>query len=204
MRTLMDFINNKMLILSGVVVFYLACNSSVYAQKEKNAFETLNITLNFVSNTNRDTFHEYWKSSGGIEALVESPFYYGNIQSGIHISQFSGKKPDIPGFSSMFIYLGWGKDIIHPFNLIWFNGFRVGMFYMHFDEEKANENMRRENELGFSLNSRLQHQIMKNWFISLSGYYTVIFTYKRIYHAHVAIGAGYSFTTPKWLREFLE
>jgi hypothetical protein len=204
MQTLMDFIDNKILILSGIVVFYLACSPSVYAQKEKRDFEKLNITLNYVSNTNRDTFHEYWKSSGGIEALVESPFYYGNIQSGIHISQFSSKQPDIPDFSSMFIYLGWGKDVIHPFNLIWFNGFRVGMFYMYFNEDEVNDNMKSENELGFSLESRLQHQIMKNWFINLSGYYTAIFTHKRIYHTYIAIGSGYSFTTPKWLREFLE
>ncbi len=200
----MDFVNNKIIILSGVAVFYLVCNPSIYAQKEKKIFETLNINLNFVFNTNRNTFHRYWEGDEGIEALVESPFYHGNIQSGIHISQYSAKQPDIPGFSSMFFYLGWGKGVIHSLNLTWSNGFRVGMFFMYFDEKETNKDSKRENELGFGINSRLQYKLKKNWFINLSGYYRVIFTRKRIYHTYIAIGSGYSFTTPKWLRELLE
>ena len=199
----MNLTIGKRLILWGAILLFLVCSPSLYGQNDNSAFQTLKITLNISANVNRNTFHDYWGSGEGMETLIETPFYYGRVLTGVNGSYFSNKQTDIPGFISLYIHLGWGKAVNLPSGITWLNSFHTGLFYMIFDEKETNTASRFENEFGLCLNSSLQYLFNKSLYLNLSARYLKVYTHKRIYHSYIMCGFGYYFTTPEWLRDFL-
>ena len=58
-------------------------NSLIYAQGEE-AFDSLEIGWQYVTNINRNRFHDFYQPVKGFEGFAEMPFYYGDVQIAIH------------------------------------------------------------------------------------------------------------------------
>ncbi len=186
--------------LTVITVLLLMVDSPQAQSRE--AFDSLEIGVQYVVNTNRNVFHDFWAPGRGIDAFIETPFYYGAVQAGLHAFPFYSRESGVPDFQIVFIYLKWGQRWTLLNKLDWFNHIGVGSNIMIFEKEPGHA--RHESELGVSLNSGVSYPFYRNIAINLSGSYNIIFTRKRIKLAFVSAGMSYSLSTPGWLKAFLE
>ena len=191
-------------------------NGLIYAQ-EPQAFDSLQIGLQYIANINRNSFHDFYEPGKGIEGFVEMPFYYGDMQAAVQILSYSAKKKGMPsneakgkvqGFHSIFTHLKWGKKYSLPHGVGWFIGIGIGLCAFLTNRPTWSDlyevTQFTETELSACLNSHLSYPIYQNWTMRFEGSYNRIFTYKQIDLAYFSIGIGYSFATPKWMKNFLE
>lgn len=174
---------------------------SLYAQEPFSYFK---LGISGTINPNREKFHEYWQPKLGFEGNVESPFHFGNIQTGVLYLPFRGKDVSYPNFESLYIYAGWNVELNLLSRLSWINGFRVGTYRMSFVDYNTNYPERSESELGVGLDSKLSLSPFGNFFIIFSGTYMTIFTAKKIHLVFTSIEIAYRFYSPKWLTDFLK
>ena len=186
--------------LTVITVLLLMVDSPQAQSRE--AFDSLEIGVQYVVNTNRNVFHDFWAPGRGIDAFIETPFYYGAVQAGLHAFPFYGQETSISDFQTVFVYLKWGLRWSLLNKLDWFNHISIGSNIMIFEKELGYN--RYENELGMGLDSGVSYSICKNTAINLSGSYNIIFTHKRIKLAFLSAGMSYSLSTPGWLKAFLE
>jgi hypothetical protein len=182
----------------------LALQPPLHAEARPRPFETIRIELSAVTSTNRNDFHEHWDPGVGIEALAEMPFHLGVVQAGAQYNPNESRQPDIPDFTALFTYLGWGMDLRLPRRFSLLSGVRTGVLWMDFDSLVEADSGTDENELGFSWHSSLRYRIDGSWSVNLTGRYRVVLTHKRLKQAFVSLGIGRSFATPRWLQEFLQ
>ncbi len=187
---------------SFITSLILLTSSHPVSAHKSDAFDSLQIGLQYVSNTNRGTFHDFWKQTIGFEGFVEMPFYLGDVQVGVQVLSYTGNQLGVPGFQNLFIYAGWGKRWALPTRLSCFAGLSIGNNIMIFEREAA-KSYRLETEYGVNLNARLGYRIYEKWSIDISGSYLVVFTHKQIRLAFLSAGISRSFGMPKWLKEFL-
>ncbi len=172
-------------------------------QKNSKPFKTISISVNYLQNSNRNMFHRYWKPANGFDLLAGSEFYFGQIELGAQISFIRAQNSQQPDYKSIYMYLGWGLEQKLISKLFLYSGFQLGHYYMNFDENNININLKSESEFGFGLKSGLKYFFGNNLFVTVSGRYQIIYTRHRIELSFVSIGLGRSFDTPNWLEEFL-
>ena len=170
---------------------------------EKPAFETADIGVQIITNTNQGDFHRYWSTGPGLEAYCLSPFYLGDIQLGVRAISFESRPAGLTDYLSFFVYAGWGKSWALPHNMKGFTGFSIGSDQMYFEVEDR-PGSKHESEIGMALCARLSAPLPGRWSITAGGSYTEIFTHKRIRLVFVSVGISRSFDVPGWLREFLK
>ncbi len=170
---------------------------------EKHPFDSLKIGLSYAVNTNRNDFHNFWKPGPGADGFLETPFYYGDVLLGIRVIHYASREDRIPEFLSIFVYTGWGKTWLLPYELDCFTGFSIGSDQMIFGGDH-HLGTKYESEFGIHLNSRLSCPLYGKWRANLSGGYTVIFTKKQIRLTFFSAGISRSIEMPGWLKEFLE
>jgi len=164
------------------------------------AFDSLSVALRVTANTNRNTFHEFWDPSAGIELEASTPFYLGTVELGLHLTRFSGNSEVRPDFSFWYPYLGWGLGWSPRERLLWHNSAHVGIAFMRFADVSGNAD---ERELGVDLSSRLTVNVAGPWAVDLGARYLVVFTHERLRYVFLLAGARYTLATPGWLKEFL-
>lgn len=189
--------------LTVFLSFLLACSGSTYALDKTKAFQTLKIGFKVDKNINRNTFHDFWKPGCGIEGIIQTPFYYGDVQIGIQFIPYTSKTNQIPNYQSVYIYLGYGKEWVLPFRFYWFNGFKFGNYFMIFEETKLGNPAKTESEFCADLMFCISYPIRKKLRISASSSYMVIYTHKRIELTFISFGTSYIIKTPKWIYDFL-
>jgi len=187
--------------VTGLLLIFLC--SSVQAKNSDAPFETLNVSLNIAINTNTNIFHDYWNQSPAADLMVKFPFYAGSVQTGLQVAHNSPVKSNVAGYTSVFIYFGWGWEIRLPYRLKWYNGVYAGNYGMIF-EQKEYIGHRLESELGAGMYSCIDVPVRPNWSINISARYLNIYTHQRIYHTHFGIGIGCNSDTPRWLKRFLQ
>ena len=188
------------LALIGTVAF-MPTAGSLYGQNQ-HAFDSLEIGLQYVTNTNRNVFHEFWEPGNGVVGWLGVPFYYGDVRAGIQLLPYAGKGKGISDFQSSFIYLGWSIRWALPYRFDWFNGLSVGSTIMTFDS--AEGYTRNESELGVTLTSSLRYFVKPRWAFRLSSDYHTIFTNKPIKLTFISVGLSYTLATPSWMKTFLK
>ena len=167
-------------------------------------FEKITLSLNGILNTNQNKYHNYWEKARGIEFQCETPFYLGLAESGVQIAVNNAKSDNQPDYWSAFIFIGWGIDKNLTAGLSWYNGFRIGNYYMNFDDNDIYPTLKSESELGIEFKSSIRYSFKNNISLMLSGRYRTVYTGRRIYHSFISIGIGKTFSTPRWLKEFLD
>ncbi len=176
----------------------------LFAENIKEAFESTTLSLEFISNSNHNTFHQYWNPAYGAKIQIEMPFYYGTIQSGVELYPYNGKNERFPDFFSAYFFLGWGKEILVSSGIHCYGGLRVGSYRMSFDDDEINETQIVESELGVGLDSWLKLDISPAWAIHCRLGYLVIYTKKHLEFTMFSAGFSYTFDSPQWLKEFLK
>lgn len=173
-----------------------------FAQKRHGAFDSVSFSINYLWNSNRNMFHRYWKPANGLEFQTETGFYLGNIEFGLQLFDISSRRAAQPDFWSVNMFFGWGLERELFSGLSLYAGFRIGNYYMFFDDDYIDETLRAESEFNYGLHSRLRYNISENISLNLSGQYQKIFTNHRIYLSYISLGLSKSFDSPKWFREF--
>ena len=185
-----------------ILLFLLITLSSTILLAEP--FDSSTITLDLVSNINKNDFHNFWEPKTGFELDGRTDFYIGMLELGFTYNKNKSKSIDQPDYNSIFSYIGFGFNYKITKSLSNYTGFRVGNYYMDFDDELIHSELKSEHELGIGFNTSLQYSFIKKYALNLSLEHQKIFTYKRIYLWSVSAGVNYSFGTPKWLKEFLQ
>ncbi|MCK4653685.1 MAG: hypothetical protein KAU01_04500 [Candidatus Cloacimonetes bacterium] len=188
-----------------LILVFFQCTCLLYADRIQ-AFSSINAGLQYKLNTNRNSFHDFWKHDIGIKGFIETPFYFGCIQAGIQMDSFLRINYKVYDFQTVNLYVGWGKKWLLPYNFKCFTGFNIGNALMIFDEEKNQyeDQYNIEQELRTGIELYFSIPIQKKMDIYLTESYSVIYTYHRIRLNFISVGISYSFTTPKWFREFMK
>lgn len=186
-----------------LIILLLVIPMGLFGQEKSKAFKTISISANYLQNINDNMFHDYWKPANGFELSAETEFYFGKVELGAQLFSINAKNIEQPDFLAVNMYIGWSweQKLFSKFSI--YSGFLLGNYYMNFDENNIDVNLKTESEFSLGLKAGLKYNIGKNLFINISGRYQIIYTYHRIHLSYISIGLGKTFVTPKWLREFL-
>lgn len=179
----------------------LLAPAAAIAQQGTGTFDFLRLDLGLVANVNRNALHDYWSPEPGVELDIETPFYLGLVELGIQYASFDARQAEQPDFISLFPFLGWGLELPLSEQLKWYNGGRIGSFLMRFDTPGAGGH---EQELAMALASRVRFAVGDAWSLHLAAHYQLVFTRERMRLLYITAGFSRSFTTPRWLKEFLD
>lgn len=168
------------------------------------AFSSMTVQVNFASSINSGAFEDYWRHGNGIEGSIETPFYLGLIQGGIHILPYYSLNSSIPDFYTGLIFLGWGLEFPVLEKLDWYNFARLGNIQMNFNDDTIIAALKTESELCTSIGTRFSYTVAANLSLSVSGNYMVIHTSRPIELTFMSVGLGYSLQTPGWIKNFLD
>lgn len=176
------------------------------AQENNKEFNTITFGVDVLKDFTTDGFQQNWEPQIGGEGYFRTPFYFGNLQTGIVYCAYGSLKNGNPDFKVFSFYLQWEYEVrllpIVSFSI----GGRTGLTEMKFAENNivTDANLLSESELTIGLISRLSLLLPKGWQINISGNYLTIFTYPRMNTTFISGGISKSFTTPEWLRDFLK
>ena len=190
-----------------VSLFFLLHSQTYSIEKESsldNAFSTIEISMASVFNGNQNQFHDYWEPSTGLELQFEMPFYFGQFEIGMQAANNKGRNEQLPDYLSVNSFIGWGYQTKLSSKFGWYLGFRLGNYYMNFDDDAIAVELKTESEFAVGLKSRIHFMFNKNMSLQLSGLYTTIYTNKRIELSFISVGISKKFVTPLWLRKFLK
>lgn len=184
-------------------IFLLFVPSVLYGQNSSKAFKTISISAHYLQNSNRNMFHNYWKPANCFDLSAETEFYFGKVELGAQLSFIKTKNTEQPDFLSAYIYIGWGlENKIFPGGQL-YSGFQLGNYYMNFDDNNIDINLKSESELGLAVKSGLKYSIGRNLYLNISGKYLIVYTFHRIELSYLSVGLSQSFDMPNWLEEFL-
>ncbi len=174
------------------------------AQNNTTPFENFSLGINYQSNINRNDFHNYWLSDGGIEGYFSTPFYFGQSQFGLTFTTFSAKSDEQPEFTSLLIYLQWGYEFNLPadFSLAFY--ISSGLYQMNFDDFdlEIDPGLLSERELSMGLNTTMRYSFFNDWKLNLQLSYLNVFTNKKIELINLSLGISKTFSSPQWLKDF--
>jgi hypothetical protein len=165
-------------------------------------FQQLEIGAQYSLNTNHNEFHQYWQSQDAWHFYTSSPFYWGQIQVGIHYQPFSAINAE-SNFQNIYIYSAWGVQLELPLQLRWFNSLGFGTVIMHFNAENS-PHLRYENELAISFHTNMTVPIFRGFTVNLAAWHQIIYTYKQIGLSYLSIGCSFRLNTPKFIKNILQ
>ncbi len=165
-------------------------------------FSSLEIALQIIVPGPGEPLEGYWIPEKGIETLVISPFYWGEIHAGGQVRSFAGTDAKYPDFRSIYPFLGWGLSATLPYKITGYFGIRAGINQMIFDTISGWQ--RGESEVATTLCVVLSLPISSQWTARISAFRETTFTFKRIHLMQYSAGLGYTLHTPSWLMAFLQ
>ena len=165
-------------------------------------FQTLQFSVQFVEPAQANSLHGYWDPGRGLEAMIITPFFWGDILAGVQIMSFSGADSSYPNFKSLYPFLGWGVSFPLPFQVRLHTGLNLGINRMEFDTLTGF--VRTESEVGLTLLIGFSSLLTPRLTLRSSIRRETIFTYERIHLLHYTAGLGFTIQTPLWIKEFVE
>ena len=185
-----------------IILIFLSTNL-LYAEKDK-AFSSINIVIQYAVNTNENSFHELWEHDLGIEGFIETPFYFGCVQAGVHLDSYFSKNDEMADFQTFCLYIGWGKSCSLPLGTKIFAGINIGSTFITLDKKKSQyeDQYDIEQELRTAFDCRLIFPVCKKWNLYFSNSYSIIYTFHRIRLNYISAGISCTFVSPQWFREF--
>ncbi|HLS47827.1 MAG TPA: hypothetical protein VK012_04865 [Gemmatimonadales bacterium] len=196
-----------------IVSLALAVPATLASQGRAHApapFSTIALSVAGVEQAGGNRELDAWDPNPGIELRALFPFYAGSAEIGFHQQTFASRLPGIPGFRGRFIFAGWGWDVramrpLRPLRPLRLRvGLRVGMYDFQFDDASLPPYSRNENEIATSLGVEAGWTLGNGWEVVAAGRGRMVMTEPRMRQVVLAAGLGRRFTTPAWLREFLD
>jgi len=185
-----------------MLAFVAGVASGSFAQT-REPFSTLAVSADVVANVASGRFGDYWDPGVGLRVDVETPFYLGAVQLGLHVCDNHPGRADLRDFWSGYIYLGWmGERRLAPFRLSL--GALAGNFLMDFGEYSLEGGKRFESELAASALAGVACDVTELWTVQVRVEARRVFTAEKINLVSLSVGARRYFTSPRWLREVLD
>lgn len=190
----------------GALVVHMLSPPAIRAQTRSTPapFETLDLGLALLADVGSGTLHRWWSPGPAVGAGVAMPFYLGSIEIGLQYAHPTALRDEVPGFRSFFAYAGWGGRQDLGRGLTAGAGLRAGVMAMRFDGDTIPRFRRGESELGFATRVALRWMPGRAWFTEASLSYQSVLTHPRMEQVFLSAGLGRRFTTPAWLRDFLD
>ena len=180
--------------------------SALPAQTRSSAapFETLDLGLTLLGDLAAGALQGRWSPGPAVGLGVTMPFYLGRVETGLQYAHPSARRDVVPGFRSLLGYVGWGggRDLGGGFTAG--GGLRVGIMAMRFDSDTIPGFRRSESELGVATRVALRWMPHRTWFTEVALSYQSVLTTPRMEQVFLSAGVGRRFTTPEWLRDFLD
>jgi hypothetical protein len=174
------------------------------APAARRPFDTITIAVQVVGSTALGSFDDNWDPGAGGRVELSTPFYTGLAQAGLHVFGHDAIASTASEFGSAYLYLGWMYEWKLPRRLAWAAGARMGVVYMMFDDVSTPSSRLTETELGFAVASEWAYTFTSHWSFVLDAEYRKVLTRQPIEYLFAGVGVGRTFSTPRWLREFLE
>ncbi|MCX6152510.1 MAG: hypothetical protein NTX22_18435 [Ignavibacteriales bacterium] len=185
-----------------LIPFFLWESPKLSAQESNATFDKLNFGIG-ISKIREYSISNFYKPSTGYFGYVSSPFYYGNIQTGVFYFNFKGNELVSPDFKSLYIFLGWGKDIRLPLNITFNSQVRAGPYFTFFKVDSVATEEKNESELALSFNTGINIKMYSNINFKLEADFITIFFHRKIKLFIITAGLNYTINMPLWLKEFL-
>lgn len=189
------------------LIFFAASISSAYSQE---SFSELNFTATGGGILGGNTILKHWSPTAGIGLEISTPYYFGNLETGIRYMRYNALDYENSGFHSGFLFLGWNYTyfVSEDKDLAIVPGIRLGTRFTLHDEDKIYGDGYRFNKTESEFSYELQFRIQRR-FNERFGFYTSIAYNRTLYHISYAewVGAaGFSviFNTTDGLKNFLK
>lgn len=178
----------------------------LHAQLNPEPFNTITIGFNYSENVIENNFHNHWYVEPAFEGYLSTPFYLGNIQTGVRYNYFPIKDANLPYFYGLFYYLQWENEFSLASFLSFSVGGRAGLYSMNFDENEiiVDRHLLNESELAIGAVSKLSANIYAGWAVHVTADYNTIFTSEKINLFFIGAGISKTFHSPSWLKDFLK
>lgn len=193
------------MVRSWILIPLLSLTVPAVAQTKSRpaSFEILRLGGAVVTEVADTPFHDQWSPEMGFRLEVETPVNVGEFRVGVHAFDNSSLANGVPGFRSVFVYLGWAWTINLWDRLGASAGLTLGNFLMDFGERPFADISELESELGVGLEARVRFPARSRWAMVVGGEYRSIYTEQRIEYGFVSAGFTRTVSTPRWLRDFL-
>lgn len=202
--------SNQMFRLFIITACCLLFSGYFFPAHAQDPFSELKLTVIGSQVLGGNTLLKFWSPTGGAGLEMSTPYYFGNLETGIRYTRYNEMEFEDSGFHSGFIFLGWNFTyfVSEEKDLSIVPSVRLGnRFIIHdrdkiyWDEYRFNKT---ESEFSYELQFRIQYRINQNL-----GFYTSVAYNRTLYHISFAewVGsAGFSviFKTSEGLENFLK
>jgi hypothetical protein len=188
-----------------MMIFLLIIWSHLQAANN-DSYHSFQLGLLYHNNINKNSFHHYWKHKWGLEIFTATPFYWGQLQTGLVVSSYKKKIDQWVNFNTYFLYFGWGIDWRLTNKLLFFTEINLGNTIMKFYPPKRTLEYIYDPEEEFSTRVAcgLTIPFYKNLHYRVTVSYLVTYLNKKMELTFLSTGITYLFETPRWLIEFLK
>jgi hypothetical protein len=188
--------------LRGIVwlVFFLFLPVTAFAE----AFDTICLGINTSYLSFDRQFRRFWHSQSGGAIFVALPFYAGTIQGGIDFQSCKSLDKGQPDFNTLIGYVQWGERLCIAESFTALLSGQVGLARMSFAQKNEQAVFLTEHEIAFAADLTLSKTFYHTWQLQCGTGFHSICTHHQIHYYSLSFGVGKSFTTPLWLKEFLE
>src|SRR5699024_818282 len=188
-----------------------------YAQE--NSHSRISLDLNGSTSILKNSFTNSWEPSLSPHLGLRINYHFGSLEAGVRYTSYSGGRSDFSeyeesAFTSLFIYAGWEYPFRLAPNLSLAPGFRFGNSFLTFDHPATYppegafgkyEFDPHESEFAYELFVRLEYALAGGpWSLHTGFSYNRTLTYHHMPLGLISVGLSRSFTTPSWLKDFLQ
>ncbi len=173
------------------------------AESADEPFSTISIELSALGDVHDGTFQSYWDPGLGAEIAALAPVPRGFLEIAVHPFSNDPREAGLPDVGMLATWLGWGADVGLPGRVRLRASVRTGVVWMLYDAT-ATTPEQDENELAFGARATLDRALFGAWSIQAGVRAAHLLTHEPIDMVFVGGGIAATFTTPDWLRRFLE
>lgn len=192
---------NNLLFLRQILLslFFVCALKGISNAKD---FENFKVFAGVTHTLYNDDFSELWENKIPIIILAETNYYYFDFTASVEFNQFKAKDSKNTNFFSSKVDLLFSYPI-QIFNFGKLNlGVKTGNMFMFFNTK--NIYTETESELFVAGNISAQTRPVKKIIAKISYEYGTVLTSRRIEFSRFFIALGYTFNTPRFIKEFLK
>ncbi len=194
---------------TSVLLFFMLLSSAT-AQK---AFETVDIAISSDAILFGDTILKSWSASPRASFELRTPYYKGQLESGVRFIRYNEQDFTNSGFNSIFVFIGWNLPIQVSDHISVAPGFRFGNHFLQQDHQREYYSDRASDPFVFHEDeSEFSYEFLLRTKIDLSDRWSLFgtFSYNRtLLHipfsvTYATAGVSGRFTMPQWLQKIVQ
>ncbi|MCW9709216.1 outer membrane beta-barrel protein [Fodinibius salsisoli] len=206
--------------LSTLITILAVSASLSYGQQD--SYRQLSLDVGGATSILENTFSQHWNPSPSLHLGGRINYHLGNLEAGVRYTDYSANDPSYEGrnpaeevrFTSYFVYIGWEYPFTLSEGLTFAPGLRFGNNFLTFKNTKTyppdgsfGEYVfdPKESEFTYELLTRLEYSLGDSpWALYSTFSYSRTLTYHPMTVGLLSVGVSYSFSTPGWIKNFLQ